>query len=280
MMQKPPQQMKRRIRRSKATGGSYLRLFKVMAWMAALLAFCVLLFEMDHFRTKRQYRVKSKSTPEKLLLRQQEQHLRHTSEKTDDAGATDDTVITKHPPRLVMTIDGLTGEAGPHDVIIEIRPDWAPIGASHMLELVQAQFYDDCRFFRVLPNFVVQFGINGDPKIQSEWKSKILQDDPVKESNKRGTLTFATSGKDTRTTQLFINLNDNPALDKQGFAPIGEVIQGMEFIDKITSKYREKPNQGQIVNTGNVYLQQEFPELSYISQLRLQKTDDVVLSES
>lgn len=278
-MQKPPQQMKRRIRRSKATGGSYLRLLKVIAWMAALLSFCALLFEMDHFRTKRQHRVKSSSTPEKLLLRQQEQHLRHTSEKTDDAGGTDDTVITKHPPRLVMTLKGLTGESDPQDVIIEVRPDWAPIGANHMLELVQAQFYDECRFFRVLPNFVVQFGINGDPHVQSEWKAKVLQDDPVKESNKRGTLTFATSGKNTRTTQLFINLNDNAALDQQGFAPIGEVTKGMEHIDKISSKYREKPNQGKIVNNGNAYLQQEFPELSYIAQIRLQEVDEVLVTE-
>ncbi|GAX13569.1 hypothetical protein FisN_3Lh137 [Fistulifera solaris] len=279
-MQKPPQQMKRRIRRSRATGGSYIRLLKVIAWMTALLAFCALLFEMDHFRTKRQYRIKSGSTPEKLLLRQQEQHLRHTSEKTDDTGGTDDTVVTKHPPRLVMTLAGLTGESDPHNVIIEVRPDWAPIGAAHLLELVEAQFYDDCRFFRVLPNFVVQFGINGNPSIQLEWKTKVLQDDPVKESNKRGTLTFATSGKNTRTTQLFINLNDNAALDQQGFAPIGEVIEGMEYIDKISSNYRERPNQGQIVNKGNAYLLQEFPELSYITSMRLQKADDAILSES
>lgn len=233
---------------------------------------------MDHFRKKQKPRVRS--TPEKLLMRQQEQSLRHPAAQTDDAGGTDDTVVTKHPPRLVMTLAGLTGDPDPHDVVIEVRPDWAPIGAAHLLDLVQAQFYNECRFFRVLPDFVVQFGINGNPNVQSEWKTKVLKDDPVKESNKRGTLTFATSGKDTRTTQLFINLNDNKALDQQGFAPIGEVIQGMEFIDLINSEYREKPKQGQIVNKGNVYLQQEFPKLSYIAELRLQEVEDALLSEA
>lgn len=263
--------MKRRIRRSKSAGGS--RLLKVMAWMTALLAFCAVLFEMDDFRTKRKSIGKS-TTPEKLLLRQQEQNLRRPA-AADEADGADNTAIPKRPPRLVMTLAGLTDESEQHDVIIELRPDWAPIGAEHLLELVQAQFYTACRFFRVLPNFVVQFGINGDPTVQSEWKTKILQDDPVKESNKRGTLTYAMSGKDTRTTQLFINLNDNKALDNQGFAPIGEVIQGMEWIDKINSEYREKPNQGQIVNKGNAYLQEEFPTLSYIAEMRLQENESL-----
>jgi peptidyl-prolyl cis-trans isomerase A (cyclophilin A) len=117
---------------------------------------------------------------------------------------------------------------------------------------------------------MVQFGIAASPDVQKEWKSKILKDDPVVYTNKRGTLTYATSGKDSRTTQLFINTRDggNDLLDGQGFAPFGEVIQGMEFVDRIRNKYGEKPNQGKIVNQGNAYLEKEFPDLSYIVSVR------------
>jgi cyclophilin family peptidyl-prolyl cis-trans isomerase len=137
-------------------------------------------------------------------------------------------------------------------------------------ELVETGFWNNCKFFRVVPNFVDQIGISGDPQVQKQWRSKVLKDDPVKKTNARGTLTFATSGKDTRTTQIFVNTNTkgNAFLDKQGFSPFGEVVMGMDVIDRIYNGDREKPNQGKIQNQGNKYLDKEFPRLSYFSDAK------------
>lgn len=101
-----------------------------------------------------------------------------------------------------------------------------------------------CRFFRVLPNFIAQIGINGDPEVAKQWRSRHIEDDPVIQSNDRGTVTFAMAGKGTRTTQLFFNFKSNAYLDKEGFAPFGKVISGMDVVDKIYDGYKEKPNQG------------------------------------
>lgn len=127
-------------------------------------------------------------------------------------------------------------------VIIETRPSWAPIGVAHLHELMEANFYAQCRFFRVIPNFMVQFGIAADPNTQKEWRQKVLKDDPVKQTNARGTVSFATSGKNTRTTQLFINTKaaGNAYLDKEGFAPVAVVVEGMEVVDKIYAEYRRE----------------------------------------
>jgi peptidyl-prolyl cis-trans isomerase A (cyclophilin A) len=171
------------------------------------------------------------------------------------------------PKRYRMELANLKG-GGTGTVVLEIRPSWAPIGARHFEELVENQFYDQCRFFRVLPNFVVQFGINGSPQVQAKWRKTVLQDDPVLQSNSRGTITYATSGKNTRSMQLFINKKDNKYLDKEGFAPFGLVIEGMEFVDLINDEYKEKPNQGKIQNQGNVYLNHDFPNLSYVASIR------------
>lgn len=135
-------------------------------------------------------------------------------------------------------------------------------------KLVDAGFYQDCRFFRVVPNFVVQFGINGNPTVQKEYKSPIV-DDKVQTTNARGTLTFATSGKNTRTTQLFINTNTNgnAFLDKQGFSPFAEIMSGMNVVDRIYKGYGEKPAQGMIQSKGNAYLESQFPKLTYISSV-------------
>lgn len=176
------------------------------------------------------------------------------------------------PKRYKIELANLKG-GGTGTVVLETRPTWAPIGARHFGELVENQFYDQCRFFRVLPNFVVQFGINGSPQVQAEWRKSVLQDDPVLQSNSRGTITYATSGKNTRATQLFINKKDNKYLDKEGFAPFGLVVEGMEFVDLINDEYKEKPNQGKIQNEGNVYLNNEFPNLSYVASIREIKPD-------
>jgi peptidyl-prolyl cis-trans isomerase A (cyclophilin A) len=148
--------------------------------------------------------------------------------------------------------------------VVEVTRAWAPNGADRFYNLVKNGFYDGCRFFRVVPDFMVQFGINGDPSIQAAWRSANIQDDPVKQSNKRGYVTFATAGPNTRTTQVFINDKDNAFLDGQGFAPFGRVVTGIEVVSKIYSGYGERPNQGSIQMQGNAYLQKEFPKLDYV----------------
>ena len=155
--------------------------------------------------------------------------------------------------------------------VVEVHRDWAPKGADRFYNLVKNGFFDDARFFRVVPDFMVQFGLNGDPNIQKNWANANIQDDPVKQSNKRGYITFATRGANTRTTQLFINFKDNASLDRQGFAPFGEVTSGMDVVDKINSQYGERPNQGSIQAEGNGYLNKEFPKLDYIKKATIEK---------
>uniref|UniRef100_A0A7S2MP51 Peptidyl-prolyl cis-trans isomerase n=1 Tax=Helicotheca tamesis TaxID=374047 RepID=A0A7S2MP51_9STRA len=152
--------------------------------------------------------------------------------------------------------------------VVRTRPDWAPIGVERFEELATVNFWEGCRIFRVLPNFVSQFGINGDPSVQSRWM-KNLEDDEVKTSNVRGTVTFATAGPGTRTTQIFINTADNEFLDGMGFSPIGEVVSGMDIVDRFYSGYGEGapsgngPAQYKIQSEGNSYLEKDFPLLSY-----------------
>lgn len=159
-------------------------------------------------------------------------------------------------------------EASTGDFTIEVNREWAPIGANRFYELVKSGYFDECRFFRVVPNFMVQFGMNGDPGIQKDWDRNI-QDDPVTQSNKRGYVTFATSGPNSRTTQLFVNFADNSFLDSQGFAPFGKVIEGMDHVDAINAEYGEQPDQGSIKGAGNTYLKTQFPRLDYIKKMTL-----------
>jgi len=156
-------------------------------------------------------------------------------------------------------------------VTIEVHRDWAPRGADRFYQLIKSGFFNNARVFRVVPGFVVQWGINGDPAVQKMYRggSANIMDDPVKQSNKRGTVSFATSGPNTRSTQLFINLNDNANLDGMGFAPIGKVVKGMDQVAKMYSGYGETPDQGAIQMQGNAYLQKNFPQLTYFSATRI-----------
>ena len=149
---------------------------------------------------------------------------------------------------------------------IEVQRKWAPLGADRFHELVTAGFYDECRFFRVVPGFVVQWGMNGDPAVYAKWKDREFADDKVTESNLKGFVSFASRGPDTRTCQLFINLADNQRLDELGFAPFGKVIEGLEVVEKINAEYGQMPNQGLIQEQGNEYLKAKFPKLDYIKK--------------
>ena len=156
--------------------------------------------------------------------------------------------------------------------VIEVHADWAPRGADRFYNLVKNGYYDGCRFFRVVPGFVVQFGINGDATIQRNWTNATIPDDKVTQGNTRGFVTFAKSSEpNSRTTQLFINFADNSRLNRQGFAPFGKVTMGMEVVDKIFSGYGEKPDQDRIEKEGNAYLTKNFPKLDYIKKATIEQ---------
>lgn len=154
-------------------------------------------------------------------------------------------------------------------VVVECHKDWAPLGVERFATLVKEGFFNDVRFFRVVTNprpFVVQFGISGDPQVSAKWRNARIKDDPVRQSNARGTIVFATSGPNSRTTQVFINLGDNASLDGMGFAPFGKVVEGMDVVDSFNNQYQEAPTkaQAQIQAKGNAFLDQQFPGLDYI----------------
>ena len=161
--------------------------------------------------------------------------------------------------------------------VVEVRRAWAPNGADRFYNLVRNGFYDNVRFFRVIPGFMVQFGISGDPKIAAPWREARIKDDSVAQSNKRGFITFATAGPDTRTTQVFINFADNSALDRQGFAPFGQVVSGMNVVDAINSEYGEGaprgrgPDQGRVQAEGNSYLAKDFARLDFVKKATIEK---------
>jgi peptidyl-prolyl cis-trans isomerase A (cyclophilin A) len=161
------------------------------------------------------------------------------------------------------------------DFVLEVVSEWAPIGARRFYNLVSEGYYDGARFFRVLPGFVAQFGIHAVPEVSAAWRQATVPDDAVTQVNRRGTITFATAGANTRTVQLFINLVDNERLDAMGFAPFGMVTGGMDVVDRLHGDYGEGapggqgPDQGRIQAEGEAYLARDFPLLDRILRARI-----------
>ena len=192
--------------------------------------------------------------------------------KAEVSGAS--ATVAKEPVPEVFHVK-LDTSKGPVD--IEVHRDWAPLGADHFFQLVKSGFYDNARFFRVVRGFVVQFGINGDPNTNALWANASLPDDPAKEHNVTGTVTFASRGPNTRSTQLFINLSDNrKSLDAQGFTPIGKVVDGMPVVLDLYGFYGDMAPMGQgpdpqrIQQQGNDYLESHFPRLDFIKKATVQ----------
>jgi peptidyl-prolyl cis-trans isomerase A (cyclophilin A) len=156
--------------------------------------------------------------------------------------------------------------------VIEVHREWSPHGADRFYNLVKHGYYDGVKFFRAVPNFVVQWGIHGDPAIATKWLQSNVPDDPVKESNKRGFVTYAMGGPNTRSVQLFINLVDNSRLDSMGFAPFGQVTVGMDVVDKLYNGYGEGLTklQGRIAEEGNAFLEKNYPQLDAIKKATIE----------
>jgi len=160
--------------------------------------------------------------------------------------------------------------------VIEVHRDWAPNGADRFYNLVKNGFYDNVRFFRVISGFMVQFGISGDPKLSAPWREARIPDDPVKQSNRRGYITYAMAGPNTRTSQVFINFGDNAALDSQGFSPFGRIVTGMNVVDALNAEYGEGaprgrgPDQGRVQTEGNAYLMRDFGRMDYVKKAAIE----------
>ena len=175
------------------------------------------------------------------------------------------------PTQFKVDLDTTKGH-----VVLLVHRDWSPLGADRFYELTKMGFYDDNRFFRVLKGFIVQWGVNGEPKINKSWSEIQIKDDPPKVQNKIGTVVFAAAGPNSRTTQIFINLGDNSgSLDPQGFTPFGEVISGLDIVQSFYSGYGEGPpsgggpDQAAIADIGNPYLEEHYPKLDYIKKAKI-----------
>ena len=172
----------------------------------------------------------------------------------------------KAPAEFRVKVDTSKGE-----IVLKIVRDWAPRGADRFFTLVKDGYFDEARFYRVLRKYVAQFGYNGDPKVSAKWRSRPIEDDPVKETNTRGRITFAKGGPNSRTSQLFINLRDTKSLDRKGFAPIGEVVEGMKILDDLYARYGGSPSQKAIFQLGNAYLEKKYPKLDFIKTARVEE---------
>ena len=175
--------------------------------------------------------------------------------------------LTKKAPQLF----DITFHTTKGDFVITVHRTWAANGADRLYNLAKNHFFDGVEFFRVVPNFVVQFGISPFPAVSKAWRSAMIPDDIVTNHNVRGSVSFASAGPNTRTTQLFVNLGDNSGLDSNGFAPVGSVTSGMDVIDKLYSGYGDEPtpHQGEMQTQGNAWLQKNYPKLDSIETARV-----------
>jgi len=162
------------------------------------------------------------------------------------------------------------------DITVAVTREWSPNGADRLYTLVKLGYYKDIAYFRVVPGFMAQFGIHGDPAVNKVWRTATLPDDPVKQSNKKGFLTFAKTGApNSRSVQFFLNLVDNPNLDGMGFAPIGQIVEGLDVLEKLNGEYGEGaprgrgPDQGRVQSEGNAYLKKDFPRMDYIQSAEI-----------
>jgi cyclophilin family peptidyl-prolyl cis-trans isomerase len=183
------------------------------------------------------------------------------SSAQDASGLRNPSALTEQAPAMFSAaFDTSKGR-----FVVEVHREWAPRGADRFYNLVKSGFFNDVRFFRV-GGQLAQFGMHGDPAVQAAWRDADIEDDPVRHGNTRGTVSFATRGPNTRTTQLFINLRDNSVYDRLGFSPFAEVVSGMDVVDSLYSAYEERPEQPLIDEEGNAYLTREFPNLDYIQK--------------
>jgi len=182
----------------------------------------------------------------------------------------------KPPPEVIVPeVFRVQFQTSQGDFIVEAPRAWSPHGVDRFHELVRNRFFDQARFFRVLPGFIAQFGVHRDFNVQATWRNLFIVDDPQKEKNLRGTLAFAKSGPNTRATEIFINLADNQALDDQNFVPFARIVQGIEVIDKFYAGYGEMRPEGKWIDRARVeeetneYLVQRFPKLDYITNAQI-----------
>ena len=195
-------------------------------------------------------------------------------ERSGSATATADFRNPANPAFSAQAPDSFRAkfETSAGDFVIAVHRRWAPLGADRFYNLVRSGYYDDVRFFRVISGFMVQFGIHGDPSVAAAWRDRRIADDPVRRTNLRSFVSFATAGPGTRTTQVFINFGSNDQLDGMGFAPFGQVVEGMDVVDKLYAGYGEGaprgrgPDQGRLQAEGNAYLQRAFPRMDYIKR--------------
>jgi peptidyl-prolyl cis-trans isomerase A (cyclophilin A) len=199
------------------------------------------------------------------------------SDKSESAAPAAPAATSATPaPASAPAVFKVKFETSKGEFVVQVNKEWAPAGADRFYQLVQSNFFDNARFFRVISGFMAQFGISPDPKVAALWQTQTIPDDPPKQSNTKGRITFATAGPNTRTTQLFINLVDNVRLDASGFSPFGEVISGMDVVQSLYSGYGEGapggngPAQDLIQTQGNAYLEKDFPRLDFIKKTSIQ----------
>ncbi|MGB3563850.1 MAG: peptidylprolyl isomerase [Thermoanaerobaculia bacterium] len=202
-----------------------------------------------------------------------------TGETADSAALLDPN--QEHWSRPAPELFRVRIETSKGDFVVEVHRDWAPIGADRFFQLATAGFYDESRFFRVRADYITQFGLPGDAAVARLWVDRRISDDPVLQTNVRGSVAYAMTGPDTRTTQVYINLIDNTHLDAEGFAPFGRVVEGMEVVDRLYSGYGESAGggmrggkQGKIIAGGNTHLDTEYPLLDRLNRATVLPVDD------